>query len=411
MIKVIVLLALSFLTFANADGQNEEKQAVGVAAPIGTVTLKKQTFASTGKLTGISNIFFEKTNDAGPQIARGWKDVEVAKVVDSPRYLPVIAVRYKDAAGETKYVVDTNGDMDLNRERPLVFHTQADLQVADFEIQIKFAKPSVAGPNAVKTLAYQMFLSGDGYVYARVSEYRQGVIKIGERSYNVLLRPISKNSPAFDLSGDTKCMIDLNQDGEFTERWQLNEKGDVVANEEINITGPFAIGAEKFKITSLDGLGTRLSIAPTNEETSIATGFRAPDFSLMGVDNGSFNLQDLRGKIVLLEFWSVSCGFCQRILPEVNALLQKNKGDDFVAVDIAKESDADQVNKYLAKNPREARVALNNGQIWPVYNRQIITPTFYLLDKQGVIRLSGYGAYSDIIKIIDKKIEEIRFVH
>jgi len=404
--RYFVILTLTLLTFAHANAQKEKNKTTAISLPDDrVVSLEKQTFPSAGRLVGISNIFFEKTNDTKLRISKDWKDIEIANIINNPSYLAIKALRFKDQKGETKYVVDTNGDLDFKREKLLVFQTNADTQIADFVIHVSSVKPSRIGAKAVD---YQIIRSKDGYVYARISEYRQGLIKIEQNSYKIMLRPGSRNNPGFNLASNTKCLIDSNQDGEFTERWQLNAKGEVVANEEINIADPFVIGSEKVKITSLDESGTHLKIASTNEETSIATGFKAPDFSLKGVDNESFNLQELRGKIVLLQFWSVSCSFCQRILPEVNALLRKNRSDDFVAIDVAREGNLEEINKYLAKNPHEAKVVPDNGQIWPIYNSQIITPTYYLLDKQGVIRLSGYGAYSDIIKIIDKKIEEVR---
>jgi thiol-disulfide isomerase/thioredoxin len=398
--RYFLILTLIFLTFAHANGQ---KTTGSLLPDDGVVSLEKQTFPSTGRLVGISNIFFEKTSDTKLGVSKDWKDVEIANVISNPTYLAINALRFKDATGETRYVVDTDGDLDFRGEKVLVFKTSADIELADFAVH-----PVKQPKSGTKSVDYQIIRSKDGYVYARISEYRQGLIKIAQNSYKIMLRPGLRSSPSFDLSGNTKCLIDTNQDGEFTERWQLNAKGEVVANEEINLAGPFIIGTEKVRVANLDESGTRLKIAFTNEEISIAPGFKAPDFSLKSLNNESFDLQRLRGKIVLLEFWSVACPFCQRILPEENALLLKNKSEDFVAIAVSREGNLDEINKYLAKNPRDAKVVLNNGEIWPIYNSQITTPTYYLLDKQGVIRLSGYGAYPDIIKIIDKKIQEIR---
>jgi len=52
--------------------------------------------------------------------------------------------------------------------------------------------------------------------------------------------------------------------------------------------------------------------------------------------------------------------------------------------------------------------ALFDQSAWQTYNRQIITPTFYLIDNRGKIRFSGYGASSEQLKVIERLIEEIR---
>ncbi|MEW6127965.1 MAG: TlpA disulfide reductase family protein [Acidobacteriota bacterium] len=424
--KYFVVLTLLVLAFTQVAAQNEKQKKADISAPVEKViTLEKRTLPSTGGLTGISNIFFSKPKISG-KISYGFskklKDVEYATIVDNnprnplmvdskPRnffsdLVPIGIIRYKNSAGETEYVVDTDADFDFTREKKLTFQTFGDMRIADVKIRVRVNVPF--RPDFKPIGDYQIILSKDGYVYARISEYRQGNIKIGQNSYKIIIRPSSRNNPSFDLSSNTICLLDFNQDGEFTERWQLDSKGEIIANEEIKISNPFMIDGERFRIAELDEAGTKLKIVSSNEETSISNGFKAPDFSLKGIDNSSFDLRSLKGKIVLLEFWSITCPFCQRILPEVNSLIKKNKNEDFVAIAVARENDIAEVNKYLAQNPREAKVALSNEEIWQTYNRPTITPTYYLLDKKGVIRLSGYGAYTDLIKIIDKKIEEIR---
>lgn len=395
-----------------------------IKAQENVVLLEKRILPSTGKLIGISNIIFSKL-EISPKLSYGFskklKNVEHATVVDANRnnklssfmgpivyssLIPVDIIRYKNQNGDDVYVVDTDSDFDFTQEKPLTFQTFGDMRIADVKIRVRVN--TQFRPEFKPLRDFQIVLSKDGYVYARISEYRQGVIKIGQNSYKILLRPASRNNPSFDLSSNTICLIDANQDGEFTERWQLNSKGEIVANEEIKISNPFIIESQKFRISQIDEAGTSLKIISTNEETSISQGFKAPDFSLKSLNNNSFELQSLKGKIVLLEFWSVSCPFCQRILPEINSLIQKNKNEDFVAIAIARESSREEINKYLEQNPREAIVTLNDEKVWQIFNSRTVTPSYYLIDKEGVIRLSGFGAYTDIVKIINKKIEEIR---
>lgn len=104
-----------------------------------------------------------------------------------------------------------------------------------------------------------------------------------------------------------------------------------------------------------------------------AIGFTAPEFELTGIDHGSYNLKNLRGKIVLLEFWSVDCPICAHILPEVNSLIKKKAGEDFVALAVSREEDVAQIKRHLKDHPRDASVVLNNKAIWQTYDRRIIT--------------------------------------
>lgn len=290
-------------------------------------------------------------------------------------------------------------------ESKLQFRQVEDLKFADFEVTVR---SRVAGQTEPRKVSYQIVTSPDGYVYGRISEYRQGQIRFAGKTYGVNLNARSRNYPSFDLSGNTVCLIDLNQDGDFSPRWRLSETGDVLPREEVELKFPFVLGGEKVRIVDLDPAGTMLSIQPTSEAVSIAVGFKAPAFSLKGLDNNLYTLEKLNGKIVLLEFWSVSCPVCKRILPEFNALVKKLAGKDFVALDVAREESAGEINSNLREYPRLTTVTLNDQSAWQTYDRQIITPTYYVIDTRGVIRFSGYGGSSEQLKVIERLIEQIR---
>ena len=370
-----------------------------------TVSLQRMLLPSTGPFTGISNLFFRKLANNEVRHPTDWKDVEISPVLQNPALAPIYAVRHTITAGSATYVVDTNGDLDFHNEPVLQFRQVGDMLIADFEITTRPVGSNEAAPRKV---SYQMMRSSDGYIYARISEYRQGQIRIGDKAYGIILRPRSRHAASFGLSASTICLIDLNRDGVFSERWQISDRGDISAREEIELASPFMAGGEKLRIVELDQAGSRLKLQPSSEDISVAPGFRAPEFTLKGIDNNSYSLTNLKGKIVLLEFWSVSCPFCKRILPEVNALTRNMAGADFVALAVAREEGADEIKRNLQEEPRYASVVVNDKATWQTYNSEGITPAYYLIDSRGVIRLSAYGASSEQLKVIEKLVKQIR---
>lgn len=370
-----------------------------------TVLLQKKFLPSTGPFTGISNIFFAKLDNKQVQYPADWKQPEISPVLENPAFVPIYVIRYKATNGDMTYVVDTNGDLDFRTEPILEFRQLEAMRIADFELTIRPLESNKAAPWKIN---YQIMLSNDGYSYARISEYRQGQIRIGEQTFGMILRPRARSQPSFGLSGDTICLIDLNRDGDFSERWRLSARGDILPNEEIKLSSPFILAGEKLRIVELDPAGSGLKIKPSSEDVSISPGFKAPEFALKGIDNNSYSLASLKGKILLLEFWSVSCPYCQRILPDVNALIKKDAGKDFVALAVAKEEDAEEIKRHLKDEPRNATVVLKDKVTWQTYNSESITPTYYLIDPQGVVRLSGHGASPEQLKVIEKLVEEIR---
>jgi thiol-disulfide isomerase/thioredoxin len=80
-------------------------------------------------------------------------------------------------------------------------------------------------------------------------------------------------------------------------------------------------------------------------------GMRAPEFSVRTVDGRSLRSADLKGKVVVLNFWFIGCPVCRSIKPKLNELQAKFAGNDSV-VFLAMTADlAGDVRKYLEKEP------------------------------------------------------------
>jgi len=369
-----------------------------------SISLQKMSLPANGRPTRMSNLFFAKPDNKQVHYPPDWKQVEISPVMENAALAPVYVIRFQESGGPS-YVVDTNADLDFQNESKLRFHEIDELKFADFEVTVQARAPKQGAPTKV---SYQIVLSRDGYVYARISEYRVGEIRIAGKTFGLDLHTRSRNYPLFDLSGSTVCLIDLNHDGAFSPRWSLSESGDVLPREEIDISSPFILGGEKLRVVDLDPAGTNLRIEPSAEEVSISVGFKAPAFSLQALDRTPYGREQLKGKIVLLEFWSVTCAFCKGILPEFNSLVKRVAGKDFIALDVTKEESAEEISSNLRENPREAKVTLFDKSAWQTYNRQVITPTFYLIDHRGIIRFSGAGASSDQLKVVERLVEQIR---
>jgi thiol-disulfide isomerase/thioredoxin len=377
----------------------------GLAQTLGqSISLQKMALPANGRPARMSNLFFAKPDNKQVHYPPDWKQVEISPVMENAALAPVYVIRFQESGGSS-YVVDTNADLDFQNESKLRFREIDELKFADFEVTVQARAPKQGASTKV---SYQIILARDGYVYARISEYRVGEIRIAGKTFGLDLHARNRNYPLFDLSGSTVYLIDLNHDGVFSPFWRLSESGDALPREEIDISSPFILSGDRLRVVDLDPAGTNLRIEPSTEEVSISVGFKAPAFSLKGLDHRAYGREQLKGKIVLLEFWSVNCPVCKRVLPEVNSLVKRVAGKDLVALDVTREESVEEINSNLRENPREATVTLFEKSAWETYNRQTITPTFYLIDHRGIIRFSGHGAASDQLKVIERMIEQIR---
>lgn len=140
----------------------------------------------------------------------------------------------------------------------------------------------------------------------------------------------------------------------------------------------------------------------------------APDFANdTWINSQPLRLADLRGKVILVEFWTFGCINCQRVEPYLNDWYKKYKGDDFELVGVhypefQYERDVDAVQAYTLRQEIYYPVAIDNEALtWRAY-QQRYWPTRYLLDKAGIIRYKhiGEGAYPETEALIQQLMAE-----
>lgn len=123
----------------------------------------------------------------------------------------------------------------------------------------------------------------------------------------------------------------------------------------------------------------------------------APDFELANLAGGTLKLSDLRGKVVLLDFWATWCGPCRRGIPHLNTLWKEHKDDGLeivgISVDRAKQgtSGADQVRAFAKKTPMSYRLVMADAATAQAYGGIRSIPTAFLIDREGRIRKRYVG--------------------
>ena len=121
-------------------------------------------------------------------------------------------------------------------------------------------------------------------------------------------------------------------------------------------------------------------------------GSAAPDFDLPRLDGKAhLHLAELRGKIVLIDFWASWCGPCREALPQYDKLYSELARADFEIVAVNLDEDIADAKKFLAAHAVHFPIALDPAGTVPKSFGLIGMPTSYLLDRNGVIRLSYQG--------------------
>jgi len=125
--------------------------------------------------------------------------------------------------------------------------------------------------------------------------------------------------------------------------------------------------------------------------------------------------ESLRGKVVLVDFWTYDCINCQHTLPYVNEWAKKYAKDGLVVIGVhtpeyGYEKIVGNVRKQVKQLDIGYPVAIdNNYAIWRAFDNQY-WPAHYLVDAKGQVRYShfGEGSYDQQEKVIQILLEEAK---
>ena len=127
----------------------------------------------------------------------------------------------------------------------------------------------------------------------------------------------------------------------------------------------------------------------------------APTFEVLSVPDAAdgksqpVTLAGLRGKVVIVEFIATWCGPCKTTYPTFSELQAKRKGDGLVVLGISEESDA-ALRALSAQEKIGFTLARDVGSVvYHAFHEGVaahVTPTIFVIDRQGVVRFAAMGA-------------------
>ncbi|VAW96689.1 hypothetical protein MNBD_GAMMA22-1041 [hydrothermal vent metagenome] len=133
----------------------------------------------------------------------------------------------------------------------------------------------------------------------------------------------------------------------------------------------------------------------------------APDFTLASNKGTNIRLKDLRGKVVMINFWATWCAPCREELPLLNDLYKKYQSKGFVLLGVNIDDKRQLANKMVKELKIKFPILFDSKQTTSeLYDLQAMPSTF-ILDKNGVIRFSHYGFKSGYEKKYAKNVESL----
>jgi thiol-disulfide isomerase/thioredoxin len=167
---------------------------------------------------------------------------------------------------------------------------------------------------------------------------------------------------------------------------------------------PVAMPANIIRTASLSMPLASLPVEGVASELSGATGW---------LNSSPLTLQSLRGKVVLVDFWTFACINCRRALPHVRAWAEKYKDQGLVVIGVhapefAFERKPGNVKRAVGELGLNFPIAIDNDfAIWRAFSNQY-WPANYFIDAQGRIRFHhfGEGEYERSEQVIQQLLQE-----
>jgi cytochrome c-type biogenesis protein len=147
----------------------------------------------------------------------------------------------------------------------------------------------------------------------------------------------------------------------------------------------------------LPNLESRLKIDDGTNPKSLATNNAntqpAPDVQFAKMDGGSLRLADLRGRVVVLNFWATWCIPCRSEIPALSAMEKALSGEGLTVVGVSYDDTAELVQEFQKDLKQEYTVVLGGKEVGSQLPASPL-PTTYIIDRQGQIREKFIGERS-----------------
>lgn len=143
-------------------------------------------------------------------------------------------------------------------------------------------------------------------------------------------------------------------------------------------------------------------------------GVKAPEIAnATWLNSTPLRMTDLRGKVVMVEFWTFGCYNCRNVEPAVKQWDQQYKDQGFVVIGVhspefSHEREIENVKRYIKEHDIRFAVPIDNDfSTWNAYGNRY-WPAMYLIDKGGIIRYVkvGEGGYQETERQIQTLLAE-----
>ena len=121
----------------------------------------------------------------------------------------------------------------------------------------------------------------------------------------------------------------------------------------------------------------------------------APDFDVVSVGGGRIRLSDYRGKVVIVDFWSITCGPCLDANEHLQRFYSDYKKLGLEIIGLSIDQYSEQVEDFIESYPVSYHIGMATEKVIRDYGGVFSIPQTYVLDREGRI-VNKYEGYSEL---------------
>ena len=224
-------------------------------------------------------------------------------------------------------------------------------------------------------------------------EYLKGLHKPTEEEMSVLRLELSPSIHFYTEDGEKKEFNDvlpLLQSNSYTIEPFIDD------NNEIKVVVLVSLSEEEKQ-----AMMKMQSNMPKSEEE---IGKTANSFNVNDINGVNYSLDNLKGKVIVMNFWFVECKPCVMEMPELNEIVEEFKGQDVVFLGFAI-NDKEAISKFLEKQEFNYNIIPDSRDLISSYGINSF-PTHIIIDKESKVTFLTSGLGPTTIDDIKKKIRE-----
>ena len=231
----------------------------------------------------------------------------------------------------------------------------------------------------------------------------------GDSCYLVKINEIIDNSKENDEDYYKSIRHEMNfwilKDGflpvQYSVAFDIVEQNDTLYQYELFTLNDYSFGNFDENLLSMKAVPENVTLKdyePYVAPELLSEDTLAPFWALPDLNGDTISLADLKGKVVLIDFFYKSCGYCCMAFPQLENLYDKYKDKDFVmfGIDPMDDPEKDQMADFLAKRNVTYPVLFSDRDLPEEYNVTAY-PTLYLIGKDGTI-LHNHVGYSETLE-------------